>query len=497
MAAHRRYPAPRWQTPLPPDVVGSWGPDVIALAESVLGIRLDRWQRRALNRALAYGRDGRLVHRVYLVSTGRQNGKTTIVRALVIWFLTGAWTPEGWRLAYGLAHDKAQARIPYAAIADDLRPVAARVGPLGRGGLALTRYLGLRSAMFGRAREYRYGSSEARDSLRGESVDLGIFDEIRTQRTYDTWAALQPTTRARPDPLIFGISSAGDERSVLLRDWFDRGRRIIDGAEPAAGFGMTWYAPPDEADPNDPRAHILANPSIADGRLDPRVVAQSFYDLGPAAFRMETLNLWSDAADEWLPAGGWRAAIGDAIAREGARCVLGVEAVPSWRRATVTVALSADDRAYVGVAGELDASRTAAATVPPAELVALLDRLAGEWKPSAVAFSGAAAAAPYVTTWAEGHGVAALALNARQIRSASELFRSEIIGGRLAHPDDPLLAQQSRVARPSSPIEAGGWYFGIRQSTGEIDAIRAAAWASWAAIAPEAAVIVPELQIFL
>lgn len=483
---------------MPEGVVGSWGPDVVALAESILGIRLDRWQRRALNRALAYGRDGRLLHRIYLVSTGRQNGKTTVVRALVIWFLVGHLTPEGWRLAYGLAHDKGQARIPYGMIADDLRPMAARVGPASRGGLSLTRYLGLRSAMWNRPeREYRYGSSEARDSLRGESLDLGIFDEIRTQRTYDTWAALEPTTRARPDPLIFGISSAGDERSILLRDWFDRGRRIIDGAEPAAGFGMSWYAPPDDADPMDARAHVLANPSIADGRLDPSVVAASFYNLGPAAFRMETLNLWSDAADEWLPAGGWRASIGEAIARAtGVRVVLGVEAVPSWRRASVTVALSADDRAYVGVAGELDASRTAAATVSPDDLIALVETLVAKWKPSAIAFSGAAAAAPFLITWCEGHAVEGLALNARQIRTASELFRSEIIGGRLTHSDDPLLAQQSRVARPSSPIEAGGWYFGIRQSTGEIDAIRAAAWASWAAIAPEALVAVPELQIF-
>ena len=54
----RRIPAPRWQTPLPSGIVGSWGPDVAAYAAAVLGIRLDRWQRRALNRALAYGADG-------------------------------------------------------------------------------------------------------------------------------------------------------------------------------------------------------------------------------------------------------------------------------------------------------------------------------------------------------------------------------------------------------------------------------------------------------
>jgi hypothetical protein len=338
--------------------------------------------------------------------------------------------------------------------------------------------------MYGRHREYHYGSREARDALRGESVDLAIFDEVRTQRDRDTWAALEPTTRQRPDPLIIAISTAGDERSVLLRDWWERGRRIIDGAEPAGGFGMTWYAAPDELAPGDPRAWAAANPSIADGRMIAARVGESLASLGPAAFRSESLNLWSDAADEWLPAGLW-AALATTRPEPGPRIVLGIEAVPTWRRVTVTVALVTDAGAWVGVAGELDASRTAAATVAPSDAIELLERLAKQWRPAAVAYSGAAAAAPHVDAWAQAAHLEAIALGPRQIRAASELFRSELIGRRLTHADDPLLALQVRAARPSSAIEAGAWYFSIRESTGEIDALRAAAWAAWAAIAPQ------------
>jgi hypothetical protein len=50
-------------------------------APSVLGIRLDRWQQRGLNRALAYDAALQLVHRHYLLSAARQNGKTVGVRA--------------------------------------------------------------------------------------------------------------------------------------------------------------------------------------------------------------------------------------------------------------------------------------------------------------------------------------------------------------------------------------------------------------------------------
>src|SRR6185503_9861404 len=237
----RRLPTPRWQTPLPDGVAGSWGPDVERYAAAVLGIRLDRHQRRALNRALVYGADGRLLHSLYLYSTGRQNGKTVTVRSLVGWALTAATLPE-WRRIIGVAHDKSQARIPYAAVGNDLRELARKYGRSERGGISITKYLGIRSAMHGIAREYQIGTREARNSLRGESLDLAPFDEVRTQVDMETWSALGPTMIARPEPLAFATSTAGNDRSVLLRTWFDRGVRIIDGAEPAGGFGMTWYA---------------------------------------------------------------------------------------------------------------------------------------------------------------------------------------------------------------------------------------------------------------
>jgi hypothetical protein len=348
--------------------------------------------------------------------------------------------------------------------------------------------------MYGRHREYHTASREARDAIRTFSVDLGIFDEVRTQRGYDTWAALEPTTRARPDPLIFPISTAGDERSILLRDMWERGRRVIDGVEPADGFGMTWYAAPDDADPDSKVAILAANPAVAEGRIPLGPVAASIRALTPTAYKQETLNLWTEGGDEVLPPGTWKAT--EAVQpAAGQRIVLGVETTPTWRRVTVTVAIATDAGAWVGVAGELDSSRSPRPSIAPRELVRLLDRLVAQWKPAEVAFSAAAAAAPHVIAWAEAKRIRATALNGRQIRSASALFRSELIGRRLTHGPDPLLASQVRVGRPNAPVEAGDWYYSIRESLGEIDGLRAAAWAAWAAIAPEEREISP--QVFL
>jgi len=486
-----RIPAPRWETPLPAGVVGSWGPLVVAFARRELGIELDRWQVRAIARALAVDAAGRLVHREYLVSTGRQSGKTALVRALLGWALTTDVGPA-WSLLYGIAYNRPQARIPYAAVLADLRPIERRVGGEARGGLALTRYLGIRSAMHGWRREYHVTSREARDALRGYSIDLAVFDEVRTQRDEETYAALKPTVSARPEPLIFEISSAGDERSVLLRSLWDRGRRIIDRAEPAEGFGMTWYAAGDADAPDDPRAWARSSPAYAEGRISDATIRDELRALTPSTFRRERLNLWADAADEWLPPGVWARQGGGAPAIIG-RVVVGVESDPGWQRASVAVAIDLPDAPlWVGVAAELVAP--SGSTVSPAELLAAVERVRTAYAPELVVWSRSAAVAAHLEQWATESDVHSLALTPSDLRKASELYRAELVGARLVHADDPVLAVQARRARPSGALDAGAWYFSVRESRGSIDALRATVWAAWGALAPEATA--PQGEIF-
>jgi hypothetical protein len=479
-----RLPPPRWETPLPATVVGSWGALVVRFAADELGIQLDAWQRRVILRALAVDRFGRLVHREYLCSTGRQQGKTALVRSLLGWALTTDAGPA-WQLLYGIAYNRGQARIPYAAVLADLEPIARRVGHESRGGLALTRYLGIRSAMHGWRREYHVTSREARDALRGYSIDLGVFDEVRTQRDEETYAALKPTTSARIEPLIFETSSAGDERSVLLRSLWERGRRIIDGAESAEGFGMTWYAAGDDDAPDDPRAWRKSSPAFAQGRMTEATIRDELRALTPATFRRERLNLWADAADEWLPPGVWARQAGRQPAELAGRVVLGIDSEPGWSRASIAVAIGLEDGpAYVAVAGDLAAP--AGSSVAPAELLEALDRIRAAYAPALVVWSRASAVAKHLEVWAAEADVPTLALAPVDLHNASELFRSELVGRRLEHADDPLLGVQARRARPSGPLEAGAWYFSVRESRGAIDALRAAAWAAWGVLSPEA-----------
>jgi len=442
-------------------------------------------------RALAVDDRGRLVHREYLASTGRQQGKTALVRSLVGWALTTDAGPD-WSLLYGLAHNRGQARIPYDAVLADLRPLARRLGPEVRGGLALTRYLGIRSNVAGWRREYHVTSREARDAIRGYSIDLALFDEVRTQHDDEVYAALKPTVSARPEPLIFETSSAGDERSVLLRSLWERGLRIIDGAEPAEGFGMSWYAANDGDAPDDPSSWARSSPAYVEGRIDAATIRDELRAMTSSTFRRERLNLWADAADEWLPPGVWARQTGGAP-RSWARAVLSVETEPAWSHASIGLALVGSDDAptFVSIAAELIAP--GGSTIAPGELLEALETARRTWAPALVVWSRSAAVSTHLESWAADVDVPTLALGPAELRNASELFRAELVGGRLEHSSDALLSAQARRARPSGALEAGSWYFSIRESRGTIDALRAVTWATWGALAPEASAPQPEI----
>lgn len=471
---------------MPGPVAGSWGPLVESWATRWLGAEPRAWQSRVWDRSLAYGHDGKLLHRIYLASTGRQQGKTFGVRGLVGWALTTDELPA-WRDVVGIAHDRTQARIPYEAVSDDLVPIqAARGRNPARGGVAITRYAGIRSGTYGIRRKYRTGSREARNALRGWTIDVGLLDEVRTQVDDLTWAAFAPTMLSRPEPLAFLTSTAGNERSVLLRSLFDRGLRIIAGVEPADGFGMSWWAADDDDDPMDPAAWRKSLPSYAEGAIDDAAIRSLIATFTPEAIRAEILNLWTVATDEWLPAGVWTRQRAPQPAGPGIRRTLAVDVTPERHHATITVAIDeGDGRTWAGIVLELDAfAEGGSGALATAAVVDAVAGAVATWSPESIAWSQAGSMAPHLAAWASDHDVKAHALNGVQLRAASELYRGELVGGRLFHADDALLTANAERARPNAPIALGPWYFSTRTSRGPIDALRSSAWATFALLAP-------------
>lgn len=464
---------PRWRTPLPRRARMSYGSAVTRWAERELGVVLLDWQQDALEHVLACDRRGRLVHAIYLVSAGRQNGKTTMVRALVGWGLTAA--PLDWLRILGLAYDRAQARVLYDAVLGDLG-APAFLWAISRA----TRYRGILSRL---GRRYDTASKDAGLGARGLSTDLALFDEVMTQRTTAVWEALLPTLSARPDALVVGLSTAGDARSVLLREWWERGVRIVERREPAGGFGMSWWAAQDDQAPGSQEAITAANPAYGQ-TLRPAAVAAERLSMSASAWKRERLNLWVELADDWLPPDAWaRAAMRRPLAPAPGEVALAVDIAPAWRRATiVVVAPMGDGTWHAAVAADLRPAE--GRIVAPMDLELAMVAATAEWDPIAWAYDAHAAAGVQVERIVADRDWPSHPYAGRAVVGAHETFYAELVAGRLTHEPDQLLDAAIANAR-STPTADGGWRLSRRDSVGPIDPILAVIYAAAAAIMPE------------
>lgn len=487
-----RGPRPLYETPLPPGRLLTYGPAVTAWARAHLRddagrpLELLRWQCRTLNRALAVDpRTMALVHREYLCGVPRQSGKTTAARALVSWALS---VSPLWRRTVGLAYDRDGARRVYLPVKADCED-----DPWLRERIRTTLHAGLTGPD---GRSYQVGSRDAPRALRGEAIDLVLADELLTQRTTELWDAVIPATAARPSPLVFGISNAGDERAILLRRLYGRGLAVARGDRGAAGFGMTWYGAPEGADPESRRVILAANPALREGLLAWAGVEAERESLTPDAFARERLNILADRPRD----AGW---IGDGVLeRQGApgrtvsvsECrplAMSVDASWGWTRATIRVAatMSEGPPVHAPIVGELLAPP--GGSVTPATLMAEVLRLVETWRPDVLAYDATAAVGPHMERVAAAVDVPTRGLRVGEMVAASTALADALVAGEITHDGEPATVLAGLAARRADVGES--WRLSRKRSAGPIDSLVAMAVAHYAATRPDALAMAPQV----
>lgn len=488
-----RGPRPLHETPLPRGRLLTYGPAVAAWAGAHLrddhGRPLDllRWQRRVLNRALAVDpRTMALVHREYLVGVPRQSGKTTAARALVSWALS---VSPLWRRTVGLAYDRDGARRVYLPVKADCED-----DPWLRERVRTTLHAGL-SGPDGRT--YQVGSRDAPRALRGEAIDLVLADELLTQRTTELWDAVIPATAARPSPLVFGISNAGDERAVLLRRLYGRGLAIVEGRS-LAGFGMTWYGAREDQDPESRRVVLQANPALREGLLSWAAVEAEREALTPDAFARERLNVLADRPRD----AGW---IGEGVLeRQGApgrqvsvsECrplAMSVDASWGWSRATIRVAATMPEgvAVHAPIVGELVAPP--GGSVAPAALIAEVLRLVEVWRPDVLAYDATAAVGPHLERVAAQVDIPTRGLRVGDMVAASTSLADALVAHEVTHDGEPATIMAGLAARRADVGES--WRLSRKRSAGPIDSLVALAVAHYAVTRPQAPETAPQVFV--
>jgi hypothetical protein len=452
-------------------VCGSYGKYAISWARRELGIEVGPWQERVIMAMLRYDKDGNLVHRIALLSTGRQCGKSVIVRVVFGWLMDHGRRHRAfssWTTILAAAHDAKQARILYKGVYNDLASIprlrSASQGQRKHQTVRLTEHFGI--SVGGLTLDTVTGQP---GSSRGLSAGGIAFDEVMTQKDWDMWEALSPTQSAQRNPLIILTSTAGLSESVVLRSFYDRLVGIASGdRKPDKTFYGAWWQSTDPDAGLDWRQIRQANPALGDGRLTKQAIRTEYDILPPDSWQRERLNHFVDqkAAGAFNP-GVWAACrtIGPLEGLDGPYA-LAVDVQSGWERATISVAgIRADGR--VGVEVLRDIREEPGSPVTAARIIGELEAFPGYV--AAILFDSISGIGPELRRRKDETGLPYQELTRGDFVSACMDVTEMIHAGRLAV-DDPLLdAQMPMVARRNVGAD-GAFCFSRGDSLGPIDA---------------------------
>jgi hypothetical protein len=176
----------------------------------------------------------------------------------------------------------------------------------------------------------------------GWSFDTVVADECWRLKPVSLTQGVIPAMRARPQPLLLLLSTAGDEDSLVLKQWRERGLACVDSSDPGTLCYMEWSVPA-SADYHDATLWGLANPALGTS-IDRETLLAEYQGADRGAFLRGSLNQWTSTAAGWLDPGVWDRccapsmppAVGGVVAAEVAQAGDRFYAVHSWQHNGVT-----------------------------------------------------------------------------------------------------------------------------------------------------------------
>lgn len=167
--------------------------------------------------------------------------------------------------------------------------------------------------------------------LDGLNVSRAIVDEIHKHQTRDVWDLIKTATGTRSMPLLFGITTAGHDRSSICWELHEDVRRILEGHDcDDTLFGFIACAD-DKDDPFDPETWKKANPNFGI-TIKPEYLATEAKQAkeNPAkenTFRNLHLCQWTQQAIRAIPMHVWDECKGEVVAEKlyGQKCWAGID----------------------------------------------------------------------------------------------------------------------------------------------------------------------------
>jgi hypothetical protein len=301
-----------------------------------LGIKLMPWQETAARYLTATRPDGRRLFREVCIVVARQNGKTTLMKPMII-----AALRKGRKVTH-LAQTRELPREMFSTIATELNEseFPQRRGKAGKLQTIWPRFgAGQEEIVLKNGGAYRIVAA-SRGGARGRANDLVIVDELREIDSFDVMAAVEPTLTMSDDPQLVYLSNAGDENSVVLNAVRDRA-----GSDENLAY-LEWSAGPTRG-PDDLLGWAEANPALGHFPSVMRTLTDRYrsYKLAGTLSIFETEHLCRSVASmrqSLVPMAAWNLCEAQAL-EAPSRPVMAISMDPNGRRASAAMAWRQSD----------------------------------------------------------------------------------------------------------------------------------------------------------
>jgi phage terminase large subunit-like protein len=266
---------------------------------------LDWWYDDVIAPAFGWKRpDGRRRFDKVFVTTAKKSAKTTVASGLAIYLLRG--DREAGAHVFSAAVDRDQASLCYDEAANMVEKSPELSGDL------IVRRSQKRIIHRPSASFYEAISADA-DSAEGKNPHGLIVDELHAWRNRAFFQSLMYGDIAREQPMMWQITTAGDDDEGIGFEEYDFAKRLLDPDDPL--FSVSHFACIHEADSEldwyDPKAWMQANPSIAEGigsieKLQSKADEARGSPRKISSFERYICNRWVGAADNWLDLDAWK-----------------------------------------------------------------------------------------------------------------------------------------------------------------------------------------------
>ncbi|UDW84073.1 terminase large subunit [Pasteurella canis] len=262
-------------------------------------IELSDWQIFLFANILGfkYRDSGLRKYRSAYVQVARKNAKSTVAAILANWFLVMEKEQQD---IYTAAVSRDQARIVF----DDAKKMALLSKPLNKR-LTIQQHKMLYSQKNSLMRPLAAKSS----TIEGTNPSLAIVDEYHLHPDNSVYSALELGQGARPEGLLFAITTAGSNTISACKQHYDYCCQILDGTEKNESIFILIYELDDENEVDDPKNWIKANPNI--GKSIPykdfentiakaRGIPSEWVEMLTKRF-----NVWCQGTTPWLSEDSW------------------------------------------------------------------------------------------------------------------------------------------------------------------------------------------------